>query len=623
MRPTIPATPEDPHAGSGPVEDRVRELERALEDERASTRALRKRLAETPAPPAPGAMAATRDDETLRYLASATVAAQADGDPIALVAGACRRWVSSKHGFDGAVFGLEPAAWSEEGRAVRVDSFDGADERAWGLELVERDGGFRYRSWIVRVGAFSRASDPMTAHVAVSLYTRISADYIGDVRDPDPSVPNIVGELAGMEGAQVSFGGCPASAGARELATASEVDSLLLAQIANPGREVPIVVVSAGGSGVWPVDPDRLAEAIRGMAVTIAVDRRREGVDSALRGAFERGGQPSAYRVEPYAIVRYYPGADPEADPDGRYRSYLSGRYMYVRCHGNQTVIIRRIREALLRRAAPPRVGGPEDVAALATRSRSEQLARDIKSLKTELAARSERTSAADARGGEQEGSLEGLKRDLKDQRELIDMYEQENDELRAQERDASERAARAESKASALQQRLDERGEATELEDVTDALSRIPGTLPELLTLARVLWPDRVVVLDDAMKSAEEFANGDLDEEWDIIRCAATTLYDAAFIEDAPDIVAYVRNVSGRDLAMTETKETSRNPGLRRLRRRVYNGREIDITPHLKGRQPKVDPFRLHFCIDREGRRIVIGHAGAHLETVRTSKVS
>lgn len=205
------------------------------------------------------------------------------------------------------------------------------------------------------------------------------------------------------------------------------------------------------------------------------------------------------------------------------------------------------------------------------------------------------------------------------EQAQLIDMYEQQEHAGKEQ----AARAAMAEAKAAGLQQRLDERGDAAELEDVTDALSRIPGTLPELLTLARALWPDRVVVLDDAMRSAEEFANGDLDEEWDIIRCAATTLYDAAFIEDVPDIVSYVRDASGRDLAMTETKETSRNPGLRRLRRREYNGREIDISPHLKGRQPKVDPFRLHFFIDREGRRIVIGHAGAHLETVRTSKVS
>ena len=51
-----------------------------------------------------------------------------------------------------------------------------------------------------------------------------------------------------------------------------------------------------------------------------------------------------------------------------------------------------------------------------------------------------------------------------------------------------------------------------------------------------------------------------------------------------------------------------------------MYKGNEIDISPHVKGRNIKA-AFRLHFYIDRDEEKIVIGHAGEHMDTAGTPR--
>lgn len=54
-----------------------------------------------------------------------------------------------------------------------------------------------------------------------------------------------------------------------------------------------------------------------------------------------------------------------------------------------------------------------------------------------------------------------------------------------------------------------------------------------------------------------------------------------------------------------------------------IYKGTSISILAHIKGRSK--DPkrtFRVHYYVDREDRKIVIGHCGAHMTTARTQKL-
>ena len=109
--------------------------------------------------------------------------------------------------------------------------------------------------------------------------------------------------------------------------------------------------------------------------------------------------------------------------------------------------------------------------------------------------------------------------------------------------------------------------------------------------------------------------------EEWEILVAVATTLWDLCFKETVNDrLGSEFKKRTGYELARGESGTTCAMPNLMKLRKRMYKGKEIDISPHIKGRNIKA-AFRLHFYIDRDEEKIVIGHAGEHMDTAGTPR--
>lgn len=75
----------------------------------------------------------------------------------------------------------------------------------------------------------------------------------------------------------------------------------------------------------------------------------------------------------------------------------------------------------------------------------------------------------------------------------------------------------------------------ANALNGIRKALTVVPENLTQLLDLAKVLYPDRIVILPDAYRSAKKF-DGILTEEWEILVAVATTLWDLCFKETVND---------------------------------------------------------------------------------------
>ena len=150
----------------------------------------------------------------------------------------------------------------------------------------------------------------------------------------------------------------------------------------------------------------------------------------------------------------------------------------------------------------------------------------------------------------------------------------------------------------------------------VAECLQVIPRDLADLLKLARSIWPDRIVVLPEAMDSAKSY-DGNLAEEWDIVRGAATALYGLLFEDDDCEgrVADEFQRRTGYELTFSESSATRARADLMKMRERNYGGRTVDISAHIKGRSQK-NTFRLHFYIDRENELIVIGHAGCHMKT-------
>lgn len=234
------------------------------------------------------------------------------------------------------------------------------------------------------------------------------------------------------------------------------------------------------------------------------------------------------------------------------------------------------------------------------------------------------------------EKRVEELEAELRESQWFLGEYERENASLRGTTAELKSENNELSSENSTLKYRLgsvEDRARSLEAEvgevrgalEAISAFDRIPSTLSDLLDFVEGIWPSRIVVLDEARSSSQSF-NGDLNEEWQIIRSVATVLWSLYFDDDVMscDVASEYKVKAGYELALTEKKQTKADPKKMSERRRWYKGAEIDITPHIKGKNknPKL-AFRLHYYVDRDDRKIVIGHCGAHLTTSGTRRIS
>jgi hypothetical protein len=152
--------------------------------------------------------------------------------------------------------------------------------------------------------------------------------------------------------------------------------------------------------------------------------------------------------------------------------------------------------------------------------------------------------------------------------------------------------------------------------------IPNLPSSINEVVELIGRLLADRMVFTREANKSARETRFPDVDACWTGLWRMGTILYDLHFREElnTGEIVRRFKEQTGIDLVMTEGKQTKADTRLMSLRRVSHEDKEYDITPHVKLCFRNFD-LRIHYAVDRERRRLVIGHCGDHLETYGTRK--
>jgi len=101
-----------------------------------------------------------------------------------------------------------------------------------------------------------------------------------------------------------------------------------------------------------------------------------------------------------------------------------------------------------------------------------------------------------------------------------------------------------------------------------------------------------------------------------------AEILHPMLFDADTPFSDAEYKSKARFHISMSEGKMTQRDSKLMQLRERQYQGRTIDITPHV-GSGRTADCLRVHFAVDQGTGKIVIGHCGDHLENYTSRKRS
>lgn len=187
---------------------------------------------------------------------------------------------------------------------------------------------------------------------------------------------------------------------------------------------------------------------------------------------------------------------------------------------------------------------------------------------------------------------------------------------------EAESRAAEAERAQAVLAGRLEAARAARATDEAErDALARSIdlSSAEGVLRTVQAFYPERVEVCPEAYASAREYRMTDAATAWRIALSAATDIWPLAFEGTAGRLADDYAARTGFELSWHEGSQTSRNPRLRAMRSIRRDGRELDMSAHVKGRGR--DRLRMHFCADPRTRRIVIGHFGTHLETAGSAR--
>lgn len=544
-----------------------------------------------PASPALAPALRTISGETPHYRARFEVAA-ADGATAAeAVKEIVMGWLHAK-GLDvpeGAADIAVPAGWTaadepDAAKAVRFLGLSGAQGAAWAVEADELDGEFSRRRWHTRIGLAPAGDGGCILNVQVSHYA--VNGFFGYQRNPLPSVPRVVRDILANGKLDVRIGASRVSVEEIYL----DADTLkrdFMPSLTDRARCLPIVLMTTDDDGKTPVwDATELASKLVGMATVYVIDMRDGVLVQAFRDLLPDRTPAGRYRIGRSAVMVYRPGIDLSTE-DSLSACTLFTRHR-VECYaaGGRDGFINVLMQGLGRGidSRPGDVAGIGDVLWLRSRAEIARLRSDAEAWE-EIATDQERSySDATAKVDELTRTVQRLE-----------------GEKRTLERKAAQCAAPSHDDGAAR---------------VAECLQVIPRDLADLLKLARSIWPDRIVVLPEAMDSAKSY-DGNLAEEWDIVRSTATALYGLLFEDDDCEgrVADEFQRRTGYELTFSESSATRARADLMKMRERSYGGRTVDISAHIKGRSQK-NTFRLHFYIDRENELIVIGHAGCHMKT-------
>lgn len=573
-------------------------------------------------PPALAPALRTISGETPHYRARFEVAAADGADAAGTVKAIVMGWLHAK-GLDvpeGAADIAVPAGWTaadepDAAKAVRFLGLSGAQGAAWAVETDELDGEFSRRRWHTRIGLAPAGDGGCILNVQVSHYA--VNGFFGYQRNPLPSVPRVVRDILACGGLDVRIG--PSRVNAEEIYL--DADTLrgdFMPSLTDRARCLPIVLMTTNDDGKTPVwDATELASKLVGMATVYVIDMRDGVLVQAFRDLLPDRTPAGRYRIGRSAVMVYRPGIDLSTEESLSACTLFTRHRVERYAAGGRDGFINVLMQGLGRGidARPGDVAGVGDVLWLRSRAESERQGERIERLRSRAKATAGPVADIDGLRAE----IARLRSDAEAWEEIATDQERSYFDAAAKVDELTRTVQRLEGEKRALERKAaqcaapsDDDGAAR----VAECLQAIPRDLTDLLKLARSIWPDRIVVLPEAMDSAKSY-DGNLAEEWDIVRGAATALYGLLFEDDGCEgrVADEFQRRTGYELTFSESSATRAQVDLMKMRERSYGGRTVDISAHIKGRSQK-NSFRLHFYIDRENELIVIGHAGCHMKT-------
>lgn len=466
----------------------------------------------------------------------------------------------------------------------------------------------RFRQWGVDIAIWPTSVAPGAMGFALTTTHWMLPGYIGkEPLLPTPTAPGIVKALLKANGWEIRAGAVRLSDAPTRIhvGDGKELASLLT----SPSRECPIVYASADPASGQPlIDCDELASVLSGVALVCAAQAGE--LDDELPWLL-----PSDFCCRRGTVRVYQPHLDVNSEWDVRRHRYFSPQQIAELGHGEvMSMIVRGVARRFHRwdDAAPTSV---DDVRRLAAHQRLAELREESggvptkewvqfledMNLQLEADAKGLRDTVSRLEGQVQESDLERQELD-----ERLRQVERQRDDANRRVQDAHGRVRASESQLEAI-----------------NSFATWPRSVAEVVERIAVLHSTRVLFTQEATRSAEDARLEDLAEAWRCLWSVATLLHDLYLRDGLPPsrVVEEFRSRTGFDIALTESKQTQNDKKLMALRRVTVDGENFDVTAHVGFGNRDPDMLRVHYAVDRERGRLVIGHCGGHLTTAGTRR--
>jgi hypothetical protein len=170
---------------------------------------------------------------------------------------------------------------------------------------------------------------------------------------------------------------------------------------------------------------------------------------------------------------------------------------------------------------------------------------------------------------------------------------------------------------------RLEAAGQGVSAEEIAKLLPTLPNNLLQVAEAASRFFP-RLVITKGALEAAQEYHDCKcIGEAWEMLRHLNGEMYKLKFESgEQKDWERTFQDETGYELAMSEGSNTKKDKKLMGLRKIQHNGREYDITPHLKHGNQAPKMVRIHFDFDEKSKKIVVGYIGSHIPNATTKSI-
>jgi hypothetical protein len=490
------------------------------------------------------------------------------------------------------------------GETLEVYKTDKTYPQIFCFRFIERDQGVSGRQWITEIGLKqeSQTSDIQCSFLVQTL--EISPIVSQPTLTTRPKLIPIF-----LEKFQVTKKTC--SLQIIELVELSDADLLSYEiDLDKDSRDYPIILISPNEDGEYLIDIDKLFYQVKGLAKIVKIlptvdsykatdilGKQYSAYNGAINIIFPKLRKGSQTFIPTYLLLPEY--IQTVSNTGGRidleiltsiaHRMNLSNYWKHI---------------------------SPEMVKAA-------QKKREIEQLRSKIIAsgkQEEYVKLLEEIIKDNENKIEDLHKEINKIRYENDYYIQEYEKAEEDKKNFQNKSIALDSQLESLKLSRNKKGY---LEDCSDELRVLLGkfydstiTPSECLDFFSRLYPDRLIILDSAHKSAKA-SQGFKDKRkvFDLIWKLCNEYWES-LNEGIGDTTA--RQIFGDDFAAKESDGVESKKIARKRRTFSYDGRDIEMMKHLRigVNENAIDTIRIHFEWLNDEKKIIIGHCGPHLDS-------